>query len=115
MDLLLSPLPWTIVSSFTWAMCDAGLQILKACVVSTGREIPNKEIASINNLQDVVKVLQKLDQDMAVASANPKGHVVAEWFMSNKASLPDNMVFIPYEKSRGVKAEDRKRTNKRFL
>jgi len=90
-------------------------QVLKACVVSTGREIPNKEIASIKNLQDIVNVLQALDQSLENASDNPKGHVVAEWFMKNKSSLPDNMVFIPYEKSKGIKAEDRRRTNKRFL
>ncbi|KAG0276794.1 hypothetical protein BGZ95_007024 [Linnemannia exigua] len=46
---------------------------------------------------------------------NPKGHVVAEWFQKNQSSLPPNMVFIPYAKAKGVKAEDRKRTNKRFL
>ncbi|GJJ69198.1 hypothetical protein EMPS_01544 [Entomortierella parvispora] len=90
-------------------------QVLKACVASTGREIPNKEIASIKTLQDVVNVFQSLDQNLEGASDNPKGHVVAEWFMKNKSSLPANMVFIPYQKSKGIKAEDRKSTNKRFL
>lgn len=82
---------------------------------STGREIPNKDIAAIRTLKDVVVVMERLDQEAQAASANPKGHVVAEWFAKNQSSLPPNMVFIPYQKSRGVKAEDRKTTNKRFL
>ncbi|KAG0036636.1 hypothetical protein BGZ82_003934 [Podila clonocystis] len=89
--------------------------VLKACVQSTGREIPNKDIAAIRTLKDVVVVMERLDQEAQAASANPKGHVVAEWFAKNQSSLPPNMVFIPYQKSRGVKAEDRKTTNKRFL
>ncbi|KAF9337121.1 hypothetical protein BG006_006151 [Podila minutissima] len=79
------------------------------------REIPSKDIAAIRTLKDVVVVMERLDQEAQAASANPKGHVVAEWFAKNQSSLPPNMVFIPYQKSRGVKAEDRKTTNKRFL
>lgn len=90
-------------------------QVLKACVQSTGREIPSKDIASIRTLKDIVVVMERLDLESQSRSANPKGHVVAEWFDKNKSSLPPNMVFIPYQKSRGVKAEDRKTTNKRFL
>ncbi|KAG0204586.1 hypothetical protein BGX28_003525 [Mortierella sp. GBA30] len=90
-------------------------KVLKACVVSTGQEIPNKDIASIHTLRDILTVIQRLDQEAQSVSSNPKGHVVAEWFLKNKNALPPNMVFIPYEKSKGIKAEDRKRTNKRFL
>ncbi|CAO3564925.1 unnamed protein product [Mortierella alpina] len=90
-------------------------QVMKACVVSTGQEIPSKDISSIHTLKDILTVMQKLDQEAQSASANPKGHVVAEWFLKNKESLPPNMVFIPYQKSKGVKAEDRRTTNKRFL
>ncbi|KAF9382363.1 hypothetical protein CPC16_009375 [Podila verticillata] len=79
------------------------------------REIPSKDIASIRTLKDIVVVMERLDLESQSRSANPKGHVVAEWFDKNKSSLPPNMVFIPYQKSRGVKAEDRKTTNKRFL
>ncbi|KAF9109159.1 hypothetical protein BGX27_007937 [Mortierella sp. AM989] len=89
--------------------------VLKAVVVSTGREIPNKDISSIHTLKDVFSTLQSLDQEALGLSSNPKGHIVAEWFEKNKSSLPPNMVFIPYQKSRGIKAEDRKTTNKRFL
>jgi hypothetical protein len=59
--------------------------------------------------------MQGLDQEARALPENPKGHVVAEWFEKNKASLPPNMVFIPYKKSKGIKVEDRKTTNKRFL
>ncbi|KAF9427079.1 hypothetical protein BGZ94_005521 [Podila epigama] len=79
------------------------------------REIPNKDLASIHSLKDIVTIMTSVDQAAASASANPKGHVVAEWFENNKSSLPPNMTFIPYQKSRGIKAEDRKTTNKRFL
>ncbi|KAF8978432.1 hypothetical protein BGZ46_006477 [Entomortierella lignicola] len=82
---------------------------------STGREIPSKDIASIHTLNDVFSTLQKIDQEALGFSSNPKGHVVAEWFEKNKSSLPPNMVFIPYQKSKGIKAEDRRTTNKRFL
>ncbi|KAF9926287.1 hypothetical protein BGZ67_008178 [Mortierella alpina] len=87
----------------------------RSCVVSTGQEIPSKDISSIHTLKDIFTVMQKLDQEAQSASSNPKGHVVAEWFLKNKESLPPNMVFIPYQKSKGVKAEDRRTTNKRFL
>ncbi|KAF9170199.1 hypothetical protein BGX20_009314, partial [Mortierella sp. AD010] len=87
----------------------------QAIVVSTGREIPSKDIASIHTLKDVFSTLQRLDQEALGLSANPKGHVVAEWFEKNKSALPPNMVFIPYEKSKGIKVEDRRTTNKRFL
>ncbi|KAG0339738.1 hypothetical protein BG004_006695 [Podila humilis] len=90
-------------------------KVLKACVQSTGREIPNKDIASIHTLKDIVTVFERLEQESKSVFKNPKGHVVAEWFETNKSTLPPNMVFIPYQKSRGVKAEDRKTTNKRFL
>ncbi|KAG9319437.1 hypothetical protein KVV02_000473 [Mortierella alpina] len=90
-------------------------KVMKACVVSTGQEIPSKDISSIHTLKDIFTVMQKLDQEAQSASSNPKGHVVAEWFLKNKESLPPNMVFIPYQKSKGVKAEDRRTTNKRFL
>ncbi|KAG0299068.1 hypothetical protein BGZ98_010361 [Dissophora globulifera] len=89
--------------------------VLKACVVSTGQEIPNKDLASIHTLRDVLTTLQQLNQVAKTQFDNPKGHVVAEWFEKNKSALPPNMVFIPYQKSKGVKAEDRKTTNKRFL
>ncbi|KAF9356659.1 hypothetical protein BGX26_004932 [Mortierella sp. AD094] len=88
---------------------------IKFQAISTGREIPSKDISSIHTLKDVFSTLQRLDQEALGLSANPKGHIVAEWFEKNKSTLPPNMVFIPYEKSRGVKAEDRKTTNKRFL
>ncbi|KAF9919203.1 hypothetical protein FBU30_011123 [Linnemannia zychae] len=90
-------------------------QVLKAIAVSTGQEIPSKDLASIHNLKDVHKILYDIEVSQKDASSNPKGHVVAEWFQKNQSSLPPNMVFIPYVKSKGVKAEDRKRTNKRFL
>ncbi|KAF9571207.1 hypothetical protein EC968_000855 [Mortierella alpina] len=90
-------------------------QVMKACVASTGQEIPSKDISSIHTLKDIFTVMQKLDQEWQSAPSNPKGHVVAEWFLKNKDSLPPNIVFIPYQKSKGVKAEDRRTTNKRFL
>ncbi|KAI1314792.1 hypothetical protein EDD11_001720 [Mortierella claussenii] len=90
-------------------------QILKACVVSTGYEIPNKDIASIHTLNDLFTKLQRLDQEANALPHNPNGHVVAEWFETNKSTLPPNMFFIPYKKSMRVKADDRKTTNKRFL
>ncbi|KAK3830733.1 MAG: hypothetical protein J3R72DRAFT_455590 [Linnemannia gamsii] len=90
-------------------------QVMKAVAVSTGQEIPNKELASIHTLKDIFTILQAIEHGSKDASANPKGHVVAEWFQKNQSSLPPNMVFIPYVKAKGVKAEDRKRTNKRFL
>ncbi|KAG0001398.1 hypothetical protein BGZ80_008883 [Entomortierella chlamydospora] len=83
--------------------------------ISTGREIPSKDISSIHTLKDVFSTLQRLDQEALGLSANPKGHVVAEWFEKNKSTLPRNMVFIPYQKSKGIKVEDRRTTNKRFL
>ncbi|KAF9586087.1 hypothetical protein BGW38_009840 [Lunasporangiospora selenospora] len=89
--------------------------VLKACAISTGQEVPSKELVSIHNLQDLVTVLQRLDAELTAASPNPNGHVVAEWFQKNKDSLPSNVVFIPYQKSKGIKVEDRKSTNKRFL
>ena len=84
-------------------------------MVSTGREIPNKDLDSIHTLKDVLTTMQRLDQEVKGLSENPKGHVVAEWFEKNKSALPPNMVFIPYQKSKGIKAEDRKTSNKRFL
>ncbi|KAF9151715.1 hypothetical protein BG015_006290 [Linnemannia schmuckeri] len=90
-------------------------QVMKAIAVQTGHEIPNKDIASIHTLKDIHSTLFSLTTAAQNASENPKGHVVAEWFQKNQSSLPPNMVFIPYVKARGVKAEDRKRTNKRFL
>ncbi|KAF9935088.1 hypothetical protein BGZ65_003504, partial [Modicella reniformis] len=90
-------------------------QVLKAYVVSTGHEIPNKDLASIHTLRDLYSTVQRLDQEARALPENPKGHVVAEWFDKNKTNLPPNMVFIPYKKSKGIKVEDRKSTNKRFL
>ncbi|KAK3819760.1 MAG: hypothetical protein J3Q66DRAFT_162135 [Benniella sp.] len=90
-------------------------QILKAYAASTGQEIPNKDLTSIHTLKDLYTTMQRLDQEARALPENPKGHVVAEWFEKNKASLPPNMVFIPYKKSKGIKVEDRKTTNKRFL
>ncbi|KAF9919147.1 hypothetical protein BX616_000835 [Lobosporangium transversale] len=90
-------------------------KVLKACVVSTGHEIPNKEIASIHNLRDVFTTLQRLEQERSALPENPQGHIVAEWFEKNKTTLPSNMIFIPYQKSRNVKKENRTTTNKRFL
>ncbi|KAI7817552.1 hypothetical protein BC939DRAFT_465714 [Gamsiella multidivaricata] len=90
-------------------------QVLKACVVSTGQEIPSKDLASIHTLKDIMSTLQRLDEEANALPENPNGHVVAEWFEKNKSSLPPNMIFIPYQKSKGIKAEDRKTTNKRFL
>jgi hypothetical protein len=90
-------------------------QVLKACVVATGHEIPNKDLTSIQTLKDVMIALQRLDQEAMGQSENPNGHVVAEWFDKNKSNLPSNMIFIPYQKSKGIKAEDRKTSNKRFL
>ncbi|KAF9951756.1 hypothetical protein BGZ72_006780 [Mortierella alpina] len=89
--------------------------VMKACVISTGQDIPSKDISSIHTLKDIFTVMQTLDQEAQSASSNPRGHVVAEWFLKNKENLPPNMVFIPYQKSKGVKAEDRRTTNKRFL
>ncbi|KAF9407852.1 hypothetical protein BGZ76_005975 [Entomortierella beljakovae] len=88
---------------------------IKFQAISTGREIPSKDISTINSLKDLVATLQRLEQESLGLSQNPKGHVVAEWFEKNKSSLPPNMVFIPYEKSKGIKVENRKRTNKRYL
>ncbi|KAF9905499.1 hypothetical protein EC991_001608 [Linnemannia zychae] len=87
----------------------------QALAVSTGQEIPNKDLASIHTLKDIFTTLQTIEHGSKDASANPKGHVVAEWFQKNQSSFPPNMVFIPYAKAKGVKTEDRKRTNKRFL
>ncbi|KAF9194267.1 hypothetical protein BGZ51_000427 [Haplosporangium sp. Z 767] len=78
-------------------------------------EIPSKELSSIRTLKDVHTTIQQLNEGARSMPSDPKGHVVAEWFLKNKSALPPNMVFIPYEKSKGVKAEDRKSTNKRFL
>jgi aminoglycoside phosphotransferase (APT) family kinase protein len=88
---------------------------MKAIAVQTGHEIPNKDIASIHTLKDVLTTLHTIDNASKDTPENPKGHVVAEWFQKNQATLPANMVFIPYAKAKGVKIEDRKRTNKRFL
>ncbi|KAG0069392.1 hypothetical protein BGZ89_002959 [Linnemannia elongata] len=90
-------------------------QVMKAVAVQTGYEIPNKDIATIHSLKDIHSTLFSLSSASKDASENPKGHVVAEWFQKNQSSLPPNMVFIPYTKAKGVKAEDRQRTNKRFL
>ncbi|KAI8594858.1 hypothetical protein EDD21DRAFT_392731 [Dissophora ornata] len=90
-------------------------EVLKACVVSTGRDIPNKDLASIHTLKDVLTTMQRLDQEANALPENIKGHVVAQWFEKNKSTLPPNMVFIPYQKSKGIKVEDRKTSNKRFL
>ncbi|KAF9284059.1 hypothetical protein BGZ88_010174 [Linnemannia elongata] len=90
-------------------------QVMKAVAVQTGYEIPNKDIATIHSLKDIHSTLFSLSSASKDASENPKGHVVAEWFQKNQSSLPPNMVFIPYAKAKGVKAEDRQRTNKRFL
>ncbi|KAF9124983.1 hypothetical protein BGX30_000661 [Mortierella sp. GBA39] len=90
-------------------------QVMKAIAVQTGHEIPNKDIATIQTLKDIHSTLFSLSSASEDASENPKGHVVAEWFQKNQDSLPPNMLFIPYAKAKGVKAEDRKRTNKRFL
>lgn len=90
-------------------------QVMKAVAVQTGYEIPNKDIATIHTLKDIHSTLFSLSSASMDASENPKGHVVAEWFQKNQSSLPPNMVFIPYAKAKGVKAEDRQRTNKRFL
>ncbi|KAG0292200.1 hypothetical protein BGZ96_004434 [Linnemannia gamsii] len=78
-------------------------------------EIPNKDISSIHTLKDVLTTLHTIDDASKDTPENPKGHVVAEWFQKNQATLPANMLFIPYVKAKGVKAEDRKRSNKRFL
>ncbi|KAF9549942.1 hypothetical protein EC957_002002 [Mortierella hygrophila] len=90
-------------------------QVMKAIAVQTGHEIPNKDIATIQTLKDIHSTLFSLSSASEDTSENPKGHVVAEWFQKNQDSLPPNMLFIPYVKAKGVKAEDRKRTNKRFL
>ncbi|KAG0219558.1 hypothetical protein BGX31_011285 [Mortierella sp. GBA43] len=90
-------------------------QVLKACAASTGQEIPSKNLSSIQTLKDLYTTMEKLDQEARGLPDNPKGHVVAEWFEKNKVTLPPNMVFIPYQKSKGIKVEDRKSTNKRFL
>lgn len=90
-------------------------QVMKAITVQTGHEIPNKDIATIQTLKDIHSTLFSLSSASKDASENPKGHVVAEWFQKNQSSLPPNMMFIPYAKAKGVKAEDRQRTNKRFL
>lgn len=90
-------------------------QVMKAIAVQTGHEIPNKDIATIQTLKDIHSTLFSLSSASKDASENPKGHVVAEWFQKNQSSLPPNMTFIPYAKAKGVKAEDRKRTNKRYL
>ncbi|KAG0257535.1 hypothetical protein BG011_003894 [Mortierella polycephala] len=78
-------------------------------------EIPSKELSSIHTLKDIHTAIQRLDEGAQSMLSDPKGHVVAEWFQKNKSALPPNMVFIPYEKPKGVKAEDRKSANKRFL
>ncbi|KAF8939913.1 hypothetical protein BGZ47_007944 [Haplosporangium gracile] len=88
---------------------------IKFQALQTGHEIPNKDITSIHTLKDIHSTLYSLTAAAQDASENPKGHVVAEWFQKNQSTLPPNMVFIPYVKAKGVKAEDRKRTNKRFL
>lgn len=90
-------------------------QVMKAIAVSTGQEIPSKDLASIHTLKDIFSTMERIENDSKDASTNPKGHVVAEWFEKNQSSLPPNMVFIPYTKAKGVKVEDRKRSNKRFL
>ena len=54
--------------------------------MSTGQEIPNKELTSIHTLRDVLTTLQRLDQEAKAQSENPKGHVVAEWFDKNKST-----------------------------
>ncbi|KAF8914989.1 hypothetical protein BGZ58_005613, partial [Dissophora ornata] len=79
------------------------------------RDIPNKDLASIHTLKDVLTTMQRLDQEANALPENIKGHVVAQWFEKNKSTLPPNMVFIPYQKSKGIKVEDRKTSNKRFL
>ncbi|KAG9061104.1 hypothetical protein KI688_007733 [Linnemannia hyalina] len=89
--------------------------VMKAIAVQTGHEIPNKDISTIQTLKDIHSTLFSLSSASEDASENPKGHVVAEWFQKNQDSFPPNMLFIPYVKAKGVKAEDRKRTNKRFL
>lgn len=88
---------------------------MKACAASTGQEIPSKDLVSIHTLKDLYTTMQRLDQEARALPENPTGHVVAEWFEKNKTNLPPNMIFIPYKKAKGVKVEDRKTTNKRFL
>ncbi|KAF9088543.1 hypothetical protein BGX29_000226 [Mortierella sp. GBA35] len=91
-------------------------QVMKAVVVSTGQEIPNKDIASIHTLKEIFTTLQQIKQGAEVATENPKGYVVAERFQKNQSTLPlPQHSLYPYTKSKGVKAEDHKRTNKRFL
>ncbi|KAF9974454.1 hypothetical protein BGZ73_002112 [Actinomortierella ambigua] len=52
-----------------------------------------------------------------VEAIDPKGHAVADWFarQQEQNNLPDNVVFIPYKKERGVPVEERRTPNKRFL
>ncbi|KAG0231438.1 hypothetical protein BGW42_000265 [Actinomortierella wolfii] len=91
-------------------------KVLKACMVETGHEIPNKDLNEINTLRDVVHVLHR-NSVAAKEAINPKGHAVAEWFarQQEQNNLPDNVVFIPYKKERGIPVEDRRTPNKRFL
>ncbi|KAF9080381.1 hypothetical protein BGX23_002238 [Mortierella sp. AD031] len=91
-------------------------QVMKAVVVSTRQEIPNKDIAWIHTLKEIFTTLQQIKQGAEVATENPKGYVVAERFQKNQSTLtlPQHSLY-PYTKSKGVKAEGHKRTNKRFL
>ncbi|KAF9163743.1 hypothetical protein DFQ26_002159 [Actinomortierella ambigua] len=91
-------------------------KVLKACMVETGHEIPNKDLNEISTLRDVVHVLHN-NAVAAKEALNPKGHAVAEWFarQQEQNSLPNNVVFIPYKKERGIPVEERRTPNKRFL